>query len=96
MELVRSAIRALAQIGRAEGIPHLRAVLKRRNLLRRAPIRELRVLASEALAAIPHPAAEQVLREEATGGASELSDICSRALELRNSILPVEEGNVRA
>jgi HEAT repeat protein len=83
MSLVRPAVAALGRIGRAECLPPLRALLKRRSLLRRADVRELWMLASEALASIPDPDAEQVLREEAARGPAELREVCRRALEVR-------------
>ncbi len=94
IELVKSAITALGQIGRAECVPPLRAVLRRRSLFRPRQTRELQALAGEALAAIPDPAAEQILREAARGGRSELSGLCRRALELRQSVLRSERGHV--
>jgi hypothetical protein len=93
INLARSAVRALAQIGRVECLPPLRALLKRRSLFRRHQAGELRVLAGEALAAIPHPDAEEILREEAASRESELSGICTRALELRQSMLAAEVGD---
>jgi hypothetical protein len=94
-DLVTSAVKALGQIGRPECVPPLRALLKRKSLLRRRQTRELQALAAEALAAIPDPAAEQVLQEEATRGSTELSSLCKRALEQRHSMPQAEPGHVR-
>jgi hypothetical protein len=88
--VVKSVIEALGRIGGIECVAALGAVLKQRNLVFRAHARELRALASEALAAIPHAAAEQVLQEGATGGWPELSSLCARALELRQRLLREE------
>ncbi len=94
-DLVKSAVTALGQIGRPECVPPLRALLNRKSLLRRRQTRELQALAAEALAAIPDPAAEQVLQEEATRGSEELSGLCKRALEQRHSMPQAEAGHAR-
>ncbi len=92
-DLVASAVKALGQIGRPECVPPLRDLLKRKSLLRPRQTRELQALAAEALAAIPDPAAVQVLREEAARGSTELSSLCKRALEQRHSMLQAEAGD---
>jgi hypothetical protein len=81
--VVRPAVAALGRIGRVECLPPLRALLKRRSLLRRADVRELWTAASEALASIPDPAADEILSEGATRGPAERRELCRRALEVR-------------
>ncbi len=94
VECVTSAVKALGQIGRPECVPPLRALLKHRSLFRRRQTQDLWALAAEALAAIPDPTAERVLREEASRGPTELSSLCQRALDLRCPILKAGTGHV--
>jgi hypothetical protein len=80
-EAAEDAIQALRQIGRAECVPPLRALLTDKRL-RGQPLQEQ---AAQALAAMPHPAAEEALREEAGGKSPETSALCAQALARRRS-----------
>jgi hypothetical protein len=75
VEIKKEAIRALGEIGSAEAIPALRAILKRRKFWRRALFDELRAVAALSLGDIGHVSAAEAL----TAAAEDRSSIVARA-----------------
>ena len=75
VEIKKEAIRALGEIGSAEAIPALRAILKRRKFWRRALFDELRAVAALSLGDIGHVNAAEAL----TAAAEDRSSIVARA-----------------
>jgi HEAT repeat protein len=74
-EIKKEAIRALGEIGSAEAIPALRAILKHRKFWRRALFDELRAVAALSLGDIGHVSAAETL----TAAAEDRSSIVARA-----------------
>jgi hypothetical protein len=88
--VARSAVAALGQIGGDEAVAVLHALLRRRHVFLRRHMRELRALATQALATMADAAAEQVLVIEARDGAPDVAALCQQALDSRRSTRSAE------
>jgi len=82
-ELARELVRAFARFGRSEAAPDLAAVLARKSLLKRRPLRELKLTAIEALAKLPGSAALQVLAVAGESREPQVREAARRALARR-------------
>jgi HEAT repeat protein len=84
-ELARELVRAFARFGRSEAAPDLAAVLARKSLLRRRPLRELKLTAIDTLSKLPGSAALQVLAVAGESREPQVRDAARRALARRPS-----------
>jgi HEAT repeat protein len=82
-ELARELVRAFARFGRSEAAPDLAAVLARKSLLKRRPLRELKLTAIDTLAKLPGSAALQVLAVAGESREPQVRDAARRALARR-------------
>jgi HEAT repeat protein len=82
-ELARELVRAFARFGRSEAAADLAAVLTRKSLLRRRPLRELKLTAIDALAKLPGSAALQALAVAGESREPQVREAARRALARR-------------
>ncbi|HTF36429.1 MAG TPA: HEAT repeat domain-containing protein [Myxococcota bacterium] len=82
-ELARELVRAFARFGRSEAAPDLAAVLARKSLLKRRPLRELKLTAIDALAKLPGSAALQALAVAGESREAQVREAARRALARR-------------
>ena len=82
-ELARELVRAFARFGRSEAAPDLAAVLARKSLLKRRPLRELKLTAIDALAKLPGSAALQALAVAGESREPQVREAARRALARR-------------
>jgi len=82
-ELSRELVRAFARFGRSEAAPDLAAVLARKSLLKRRPLRDLKLAVVEALAKLPGSAALQALAVAGESREPQLREAARRALARR-------------
>jgi HEAT repeat protein len=82
-ELSRELVRAFARFGRSEAAPDLAAVLARKSLLKRRPLRELKLAVVEALSKLPGSAALQALAVAGESREPQLREAARRALARR-------------
>ena len=80
VELAREAVRALGRMGRAEAVPELANLLKKRTLFRRKRLRELQLAVVAALAKLPGDAARSALQQATRRGDAEVRDAARQAL----------------
>jgi HEAT repeat protein len=84
-ELARELVRAFARFGRSEAAPDLAAVLGRKSLLKRRPLRELKLTAIDALSKLPGSAALQALAVAGESREPQLREAARRALARRSA-----------
>jgi HEAT repeat protein len=75
----RELIRSLGQLGSERAVPKLVALMERRSLLRRRPLRELKLAALGALARLP---GREALRSLERASGSSDAEIRARATQL--------------
>ena len=82
-ELARELVRAFARFGRSEAAPDLAAVLARKSLLKRRPLRELKLTVIDTLSKLPGSAALQVLAVAGESREPQVREAARRALARR-------------
>jgi len=82
-ELARELVRAFARFGRSEAAADLAAVLTRKSLLKRRPLRELKLTVIDALAKLPGSAALQALAVAGESREPQVREAARRALARR-------------